>query len=72
MKKHKCIWPKCKELTFNNYCELHYLAKEANYGIYDLENNEHYRNEEDKILLKRLAIRRLLNFSKYVLDNKII
>ena len=67
-----CSWSKnCKEKTNGAgipYCPLHYLAKEANYAIYDLEHLDKFSIKERE-WWKEYSIRRLINFYKYFIKN---
>lgn len=60
-----------KEVTNATSCcsEKCHLLKEANYGIYDLENDAHYACKKDKESFREYAIKRLINFAKYELKH---
>ena len=63
VKFHPCL--RCDHPTLTWYCEEHYLEKEANYAIYDLEHDEHYASEADKKSFRVAAVNKLLAYAKF-------
>lgn len=56
----------CRKQTFNWYCEKHCLAKEAGYGVYDLEHLDEFP-KKDREFWRKGSEDRLLQFTKYML-----
>jgi hypothetical protein len=72
MKKTRCIWPKCRKLTYNWFCQLHYLTKEADYGYGDTDPEKKWKNKKTKEEFYSWGVKRLRNFFEYVIQEKII
>lgn len=66
---HGCMFCGGPNTTRGSCCSLYcYLAKEANYGIYDLENDGHYACAEDRDFFREGAIKRLIKFVRFVFE----
>lgn len=74
-KKHStsCYWKNCKRKRWGTFfCKLHYLAKEANYGINDTDPNKKWADEKTKQDFYKWGVKRMRDFAMYVIDEGII
>lgn len=68
-----CIWSKCnKKITNGWFCRLHYLAKEANYGLNDTDPTNKHPGKKPGGDFYQWGVERLRNFALYVIDEGII
>lgn len=70
-KKHfeSCIWGKCeKKKTTSWFCKLHFLAKEANYGLNDTDPENKESNKQPGGDFYQWGVKRLRDFATYAID----
>jgi len=68
----KCLWGKCRKKANRTsfYCMLHYLAKEANYGLNDTDPTNTVANKRPGGEFYEWGIRRLREFALYCIDEE--
>lgn len=69
---HSCIWPNCSQKTLGWFCRLHFLAKEAIYGLDDTDPKKEWESPATQVQFYTLGIDRLRDFVEYIFDNELI
>lgn len=69
-----CSWGSCKKIVkFPSgipLCTEHYLAKEAQYGIYDLTHDDHYADEYTRESVREIGIKRVIEYAEFMMEKK--